>query len=164
MRSTGEVMGHAAGYGHAFAKAEVAAGTALPQSGTVFISVNDFDKGAVTKIARDLHQLGFKLLATSGTARVLELVGLPAQVINKVSEGSPHVVDALRAGEIALIINTPRGGQAHDDGGLIRGTALQLGVPIMTTLSAAAATVQGIKAVRQKPFEVRSLQLHHNQG
>jgi carbamoyl-phosphate synthase large subunit len=91
----------------------------------------------------------------------LELVGLPVTVINKVSEGSPHVVDAMRAGEIDLIINTPRGGRAHDDGGLIRGAAHQYGVPIMTTLSAAMATVQGIKAQSKKPLRVRSLQAHH---
>jgi carbamoyl-phosphate synthase large subunit len=86
---------------------------------------------------------------------------LPVRGINKVSEGSPHVVDAIRAGEIDLIINTPRGAQAHYDGGLIRGTAYLYGVPIVTTLSAAAATVQGIKALKQKPLRVRSLQAHH---
>jgi carbamoyl-phosphate synthase large subunit len=161
MRSTGEVMGHAASYGHAFAKAEMAASSHLPQSGTVFISVNDNDKGAVTKIARDLHQLGFKLVATSGTAQVLELVGLPVSRINKISDGSPHVVDAVHAGEIDLIINTPRGGRAHDDGALIRGTALIYGVPIMTTLSAAMAGVLAIRSIRKKPLSVRSLQAHH---
>jgi carbamoyl-phosphate synthase large subunit len=161
MRSTGEVMGHAASYGHAFAKAEMAASSFLPESGTVFISVNDNDKGAVTKIARDLHQLGFKLVATSGTAQVLELVGLPVSLINKISEGSPHVVDAMHAGEIDMVINTPRGGRAHDDGALIRGTAQIYGVPIMTTLSAAMASVQAIRSVRKKPLSVRSLQAHH---
>jgi carbamoyl-phosphate synthase large subunit len=162
MRSTGEVMGHASSFGHAFAKAEMAANTTLPQKGTVFISVNNYDKGAMLKIARDLHQLGFKLLATSGTAQFFESVGLPTSVINKVSEGSPHVVDAIRAGKIDLIINTPRGGQAHYDGTLIRGTAHLYGVPILTTLSAAQATVQGIRALRQKPLKVRSLQAHHS--
>jgi carbamoyl-phosphate synthase large subunit len=161
MRSTGEVMGHAASFGHAFAKAQMAVNAPLPQGGTVFISVNDNDKGAATKIARDLDQLGFELVATDGTAKVLELVGLPVQVINKVSDGSPHVVDVMREGKIDLIINTPRGGQAHYDGGLIRGAAHQFGVPIVTTLSAAMATVQGIKALRQKPLSVRSLQTHH---
>jgi carbamoyl-phosphate synthase large subunit len=161
MRSTGEVMGHASSFGHAFAKAEMAANTTLPYEGTVFISVNNYDKGAVLKIARDLHQLGFKLVATAGTAQALESVGLPVSLIDKVSEGSPNVVDAIRAGEIDLIINTPRGGQAHYDGGLIRGTANMYGVPILTTLSAAQATVQGIRALRQKPLKVRSLQTHH---
>ncbi len=161
MRSTGEVMGHASGFGHAFAKAEMAANTTLPLTGNVFISVNDYDKGAIGKIARDLHKMGFKLVATSGTAQWLEMLGLPVDVINKVSDGSPHIVDAIRAGEIDLIINTPRGGQAHYDGGLIRGMAHLYGVPIVTTLSAAAAVVQGIKALKQKPLKVRSLQVHH---
>jgi carbamoyl-phosphate synthase large subunit len=107
--------------------------------------------------------LGFKLVATLGTAKALESVGLPVTVMNKVSAGSPHVVDAIRAGEIDLIINTPRGGQAHEDGRLIRGTAALYSVPLMTTLSAASATVQGIKALHQKPLKVRSLQLHHAQ-
>jgi carbamoyl-phosphate synthase large subunit len=161
MRSTGEVMGHAASFAHAFAKAEIAASTRLPQSGTAFISVNVFDKGAVMKLARDLHQMGFKLVATQGTAAVLNQVGLPAEVMNKVSDGSPHVVDAIRAGQIDLVITTPRGGQAHMDGELLRGTAALYGVPMFTTLSAAAAAVQAIKALRQKPLKVRSLQVHH---
>ncbi|MDZ4763845.1 MAG: carbamoyl-phosphate synthase large subunit [Chloroflexota bacterium] len=161
MRSTGEVMGHASSFGHAFAKAELAASTGLPASGTVFISVNPFDRGAVMKIARDLHQLGFKLVGTIGTAEYLQDVGLPVTMINKVSDGSPHVVDAIRAGNIVLIINTPRGGQAHYDGTLIRGAAALYGVPIITTMSAASAAVQGMKAMQRKPFKVRSLQAHH---
>lgn len=162
MRSTGEVMGHASNFGHAFAKSQMATGVPLPTSGTVFISVNPFDKGAVTKIARDLHKLGFKIVATDGTAQVLNLVGVPAEVLNKVSEGSPHIVDAIRAGQIDLIINTPRGGQAHEDGRLIRGTAHLYNVPIVTTMSAAQATVQGIQALQRKPLKVRSLQTHHD--
>ncbi len=162
MRSTGEVMGHASSFGHAFAKAQMAVSAPLPEDGAVFISVNDNDKGAMLKIARDLYQLGYSLVATEGTAKLLELVGLPVETINKVSDGSPHVVDAMRDGKIALIINTPRGGQAHYDGGLIRGASHQFGIPIVTTLSAAMATVQGIKALRQKPLTVRSLQKHHH--
>ena len=164
MRSTGEVMGHASRFGHAFAKAQMAANTPLPLAGTALISVNQFDKGAVVKIARDLHQLGFSLMATAGTAGWLESVGLPVTIINKVSQGSPHVADAIRAGQVDLIINTPRGGQAHYDGRLIRGMAHQAGVPIVTTLSAAAATVQGIRALKEKPLRVRSLQTHHSQA
>jgi carbamoyl-phosphate synthase large subunit len=162
MRSTGEVMGHASNFGHAFAKAQMATGVPLPTSGKAFISVNEFDKGAVTKIARDLHKLGFELYATDGTAKVLELVGLPVKQMNKVSEGSPHIVDAIRKGEVDLILNTPRGGQAHEDGRLIRGTAALYGVPLVTTLSAAMATVQGIQALQRKPLKVRSLQVHHS--
>jgi carbamoyl-phosphate synthase large subunit len=164
MRSTGEVMGHASSFGHAFAKAELAASTRLPQAGTVFISVNPFDKGAVTKIGRDLVQLGFRLLATKGTSAVLQSAGLPVETINKVSEGSPHIGDAIRRGDVDLIINTPRGGQAHYDGALIRGLAHGYGVPIVTTMSAAMATVAGIRALRQKPLRVRSLQQHHRRA
>ena len=161
MRSTGEVMGHAGSFGHAFVKAQMATGTALPTQGAVCISVNDYDKGAVAKIARDLHSLGFRLLATGGTARWLEMVGLPVQTINKVSQGSPHIIDAMMNGDIDLMINTPRGGQAHEDGRSIRGTAHLLGIPIVTTLSAAMATVQGIRALNSKPLQVRSLQAHY---
>ncbi len=161
MRSTGEVMGHAASFGHAFVKAQMAAYMTLPQSGTVFISVNDFDKGAVARIARDLHGMGFQLVATKGTSRWLEMIGLPAESINKVHEGSPHIVDAMMDDKIDLIINTPLGGIAHEAGAVIRGTAHLLGIPIITTMSAAAASVQGIKALRDKPLAVRSLQAHH---
>ncbi|MBE2269762.1 MAG: carbamoyl-phosphate synthase large subunit, partial [Anaerolinea sp.] len=161
MRSTGEVMGHASSFGHAFAKAELAASTRLPMSGTVFISVNPYDRGAVTKIARDLHGMGFTLIGTSGTADYLSELGLPVSRVNKVSDGSPHVVDLIRAGKIDLIINTPRGGQAHYDGGLIRGTGHLYNVPIITTMSAAQAVVQAIRALRKKPLKVRSLQVHH---
>jgi carbamoyl-phosphate synthase large subunit len=161
MRSTGEVMGHASNFGHAFAKAQMAAGTPLPTSGRVFISVNPYDRGGILKIARDLDGLGFQLVATPGTADFLSSIGLTVQQINKVSAGSPHVVDAIREGQIDLIINTPRGGRAHSDGNLIRGAAQQYGVPLVTTLSAALATVQGIKALKQKPLKVLSLQKHH---
>jgi len=161
MRSTGEVMGHASTFGHAYAKSQMAANSPLPQSGNVFISVNDNDKTAVLKIARDLHQLGFVLTATAGTANALIAAGLPVTTVNKVSDGSPNIVDAVRAGDIALIINTPRGGKAHEDGSLIRGTAIAYGVPIITTLTGAMAAVQGIRSLRQKPLRVRSLQTHH---
>jgi carbamoyl-phosphate synthase large subunit len=161
MRSTGEVMGHAASFGHAFVKSQIAVGSTLPQGGVVYISVNDYDKGAVVKIARDLHQLGFELAASQGTARMLELVGLPVRVINKPSEGAPSIIDAMRAGDVGLIINTPRGRQGHMDGALMRSAAHQYGIPILTTLSAAMAAVQGIRALREKPLTVQSLQAHH---
>jgi carbamoyl-phosphate synthase large subunit len=161
MRSTGEVMGHASHFGHAFAKAEMGAGDSLPQQGTALISVNDYDKGSALKIARDLHRLGFRLLATRGTAAFLSGAGLPVQTVNKVTEGSPHVVDAIKRGEIALILNTPLGRDAHDDSVQIRQAAVRQGVPLLTTLSAAAAAVQGIKALRERELRVRSLQEHH---
>jgi carbamoyl-phosphate synthase large subunit len=161
MRSTGEVMGHASNFGHAFVKAQMATSVPLPTAGRVFISVNDYDKGAAVKIARDLHQLGFTLVATDGTSAFLKMVGIPSERINKVSQGSPHVVDSLRAGEIDLVINTPRGEEAHTDGAILRAAAVAAGVPIITTLSAAMASVQGMKAVKDKPLRVRSLQTHH---
>jgi carbamoyl-phosphate synthase large subunit len=154
-------MGHASSFGHAFAKAQIAADMTLPMSGTVFISVNDFDKSAASKIARDLHNMGFSLFATQGTADFLERTGLPVERIKKVNEGTPNILDAMRAGKIQLVINTPLGGVAHDDGLAIRSAAHQYHVPITTTLSAAQATVQGIRALKQKPFKVRSLQTHH---
>ncbi|MBW4436199.1 MAG: carbamoyl-phosphate synthase large subunit [Pleurocapsa minor GSE-CHR-MK-17-07R] len=161
MRSTGEVMGHASSFGHAFAKAEMAANTRVPLTGTVFISVNPFDRGAIAKMARDLHQMGFTLKATVGTAAFLRALNLPVEEIRKVSDGSPNIVDAIRGGQIDLIINTPRGGQAHYDGNLIRGAAHLYGVPIVTTMSAAMAVTQAIKALRLRPLRTRSLQKHH---
>ncbi|MBX3066533.1 MAG: carbamoyl-phosphate synthase large subunit [Anaerolineae bacterium] len=161
MRSTGEVMGHASSFGHAFAKAQSAADMTLPLSGAVLISVNDFDKSAISRLALDLHRMGFTILATQGTADYLERVGIPATVVRKVSEGTPNILDDLREGKIQMIINTPLGGQAHIDGMEIRTAAYRYRVPITTTLSAAAATVQGIKALKQKPLKLRSLQAHY---
>jgi carbamoyl-phosphate synthase large subunit len=161
MRSTGEVMGHASSFGHAFAKAEMAAGTTLPREGTVFISVNPFDRGAVTKIARDLAQLGFRLIATEGTAQYLGSIGLPVERVARPSDPAPNILDQIRAGDIALIINTPRGGQAHRDGLRLRGAAAAYDVPILTTMSAAMAAVQGIRALLKKPLRARSLQAHY---
>jgi carbamoyl-phosphate synthase large subunit len=161
MRSTGEVMGHASTFPHAFAKAQIAAETVLPTSGTVLITVNDFDKGAAAKLARDLHNMGFNLLATAGTAAYLARLGLPVTAIRKVSEGSQDILEAMRTGGIQMIINTSLGSQSHDDGIAIRNAAAQYRVPIMTTLSAAQASVQGIAALRKKPLRVRSMQSHH---
>ena len=161
MRSTGEVMGHAAHFGHAFAKSQLAAGTDLPQQGTVLISVNDFDKGAALKIARDLHRMGFSILATPGTADYFRRTGLPVEAVNKVSQGSPHVVDAIEQGQVALILNTPLGPMTHSDGALIRTAATKMSVPLLTTLSAAAAAVAAIRALKQEEFKYRSLQDHY---
>lgn len=161
MRSTGEVMGHASSFGHAFIKAQSAAGVPLPTSGTVCISVNTFDQGAISKIARELQSLGFKLIATDGTAKWLNSLGIVTDRVNKLSEGSPHILDKMQSGEIDLIINTPLGSQAHQDGAEIRSQAYVLGVPIITTMSAAMASMQGIKRMHQKPLSVRSLQAHY---
>ena len=161
MRSTGEVMGHAPTFGHAFVKAQAAAGTPLPTCGTVFLSVNDYDKAALGTVARDLYRFGFSLLATDGTAGWLERLGMTATRVNKVAQGKPNILDKMEAGEIDLMINTPRGGQAHEDGMLIRSRAYALGIPILTTMSAAAASVQGIRRFREKPLSARSLQAHY---
>ena len=161
MRSTGEVMGHASNFGHAFAKAQMAVKMPLPTEGTVCISVNDMDKAAMTRIARNLHRMGFNIVATGGTAEWLNRFGVPAESINKVREGSPHIVDWLEEGKIQLVINTPLGGQAHEEGALIRSKCYQVDVPIVTTMSAAMATMEGIKRHHEKPMKVRSLQAHH---
>ena len=160
MRSTGEVMGHAAHFGHAFAKSQLAAGMGLPQEGAVLISVNDYDKSAGLKIARDLHRMGFTLYATAGTAEFFRRTGLPVEMVNKVSQGSPHVVDLIRSGKVQLILNTPLGPHAHSDGADIRAAATVMNVPLLTTLSAAMAAVNAIQALRQKELSYRSLQEH----
>jgi carbamoyl-phosphate synthase large subunit len=161
MRSTGEVMGHASSFGHAFAKASLAAGEPLPTAGTVLVTVNDFDKAAAGKIARDLHRMGFDLMATSGTAGWLEMIELPVERVNKVSEGSPHVADAVASGRVDLVISTPLGPTAYADGQAIRRAAVGHRVPLLTTLSAASAAVAGIRALRDKELRVRGLQEHY---
>ena len=160
MRSTGEVMGHAAHFGHAFAKSQLAAGMGLPQQGAVLISVNDYDKSAGLKIARDLHRMGFKLYATLGTAEFFCRTGLPVEIVKKVTEGSPNVVDLIRAGQFQLILNTPLGPHAHSAGADIRAAATAMNVPLLTTLSAGMAAVAAIQALRQKGLSYRSLQEH----
>ena len=161
MRSTGEVMGHADKFGHAFAKSQLAAGMELPLEGVVLFSVNDFDKGAALKIGRDMHRFGFTLFATRGTAQLFQRVGLPVTVVNKKYEGSPHTVDLIRDGNVDLIINTPLGTQTHSDGAAIRAAAIAMNVPLRTTLSAAAAAVMGIRAMREKKLHYRNLQEHY---
>ena len=163
MRSTGEVMGHAAHFGHAFAKSQLAAGTGLPLGGAALISVNDYDKGAALKIARDLRQLGFEIIATAGTADYFSRVGLLVQRVNKVNQGSPHVVDLVQSGQVQLVINTPLGPAAHSDGAQIRTAAFNQNIPILTTLSAAAAAVAAIRSLGMKELNYRSLQVHYAQ-
>ena len=158
MRSTGEVMGISDHFGWAYAKAQMGAGCSLPLQGTVFVSVNDNDKPTVVPIARELAALGFRLLATRGTARYLQARGLEVQAIDKVGEGRPNPVDYIVNGEIQLIINTPTGKTAFVDRGAIRRAAVAYGVPTLTTLSAASAAVQAIRAMRAEPLAVRSLQ------
>jgi carbamoyl-phosphate synthase large subunit len=158
MKSTGEVMGVGRTFGEAFAKSLLAAGHKLPQQGTVFLSVNDRDKPALLPIALELAALGFHLLATGGTATYLRQQGLSVDAVLKVHEGRPHVVDRLLNGEIHLVINTPLGRPSHVDDAQIRQAAIKAGVPCITTLSGAAAAVQGIAAIRHGELGVYALQ------
>jgi carbamoyl-phosphate synthase large subunit len=161
MKSTGEVMGIDGSFGAAFAKAQIAAGTFLPHAGRAFISVPDTEKAAAVPVARRLAAQGFSLLATRGTATWLRAQGLAVETINKVQEGQPHIVDALRGGHVALVINTPVGAESYRDSFPLRRTALECRVPYFTTLAAAAAAAEGIELMRRGPFTVRPLQEHH---
>ncbi len=164
MRSTGEVMGHASGFGHAFAKSQLGAGYRLPVSGGVLITVNDFDKGAAVKLARDFHRMGFTIYATEGTGELIEKVGIPVTTLDKASdagEGRYTTIDAMRDDKIHLVINTPLGSDSRNDGRKIRTLATRMEIPLITTLSAAQASVNGIRAMGQKDLTVRSLQEHY---
>jgi carbamoyl-phosphate synthase large subunit len=161
MKSTGEVMGGAATFGTAFAKAQLAAGMELPKDGTAFISVNNHDKPAVVQIARDLRDLGFRLLATRGTANYLRAHGLNAEIVFKVNEGRPHVGDEILNDRIQMVINTPLGRESFFDDRTVRRIAMMHGVPSITTLTGAAATVNAIKALRTEGLTVRALQEYH---
>ena len=158
MRSTGEVMGLDANFGRAFAKSQIGAGQKLPLSGTVFISVKDADKEFALAPARALKEMGFELLATRGTAKFLEAQGIDVRLVNKVLEGRPHVVDAIKNGEVQLVFNTTEGSQALSDSLSIRRTALQMKVPYYTTVAGAAAATEAIAALRQGALEVAPLQ------
>jgi len=161
MRSTGEVMGIADSFGMAFAKAQASADGPLPLSGAVFITVNNDDKPTVTPIARRFHELGFKVLATDGTARYLRQRGVPAERVLKVYEGRPNAVDLVVSGQVQLLINTPLGKLTQQDDYILRRTALQHRVPYTTTMSAASAACDAIIAVKSRVGEVRSLQEWH---
>jgi carbamoyl-phosphate synthase large subunit len=159
MRSTGEVMGIARDFPTAFAKAQAAAGAKLPTSGTAFITVADSDKPAATGIATQLHDLGFEIVATRGTARALQRMGIPARPINKLADGSPHVVDWIERGDVDLVINTPVGTGARSDGYEIRTAAVARRIPCITTMAGGMAAVRAIAAaIRGGEPEVVSLQ------
>ena len=162
MKSTGEVMGGASTFGAAFAKAQLAAGQRLPDRGTAFISVNDDDKPNVIRVADELKKLGFKLMASRGTAAYLRAHGIDAGVVFKINEGRPHVGDQLLSRQINLIINTPLGRESFFDDLTVRRAAMILGVPVITTLTGAAATVSAIKALRREKLTVCSLQDYHH--
>ncbi len=158
MRSTGEVMGVDENFGRAFAKSQIGAGHRLPQSGSVFISLKNDDKDEAIAPARALAGMGFKLVATRGTAKSLEEAGLPVTRINKVLEGRPHIVDAIKNGEIQLIFNTTEGVQALADSASIRRTAVTMKVPYYTTMAGAVAAAEAIAALRSGSLEVAPLQ------
>jgi len=161
MRSTGEVMGLDSDLGIAYAKSQMAANSPLPLSGRVFISVSDHHKKGVAPVARQFVDLGFDLVATSGTAAVLEAAGLKVERILKVSEGRPNAIDLLKNKEIQLVINTPGGATPRADEVKIRTTAVYTGTPIMTTLSGARAAALGIAALKKTGYGVRTLQEYH---
>ena len=162
MRSTGEVMGVGANFGEAFGKAQLSAGTPLPEDGTVFISVNDRDKAAAVEVAAKFVEFGFQIAATRGTAAVLKAGGLPVKTIFKVNEGRPNAVDLLKAGSLKLIIYTTTGGHSFSDEQAIRRNTVAYRVPCITTMSGAKAAVQAIASRRQDPIRVWSLQEIHN--
>ncbi len=158
MKSTGEVMGLDADFGRAFAKSQLGSGIELPQRGTVFVSVRDRDKPAVIEPCQRLIEMGFALLATGGTAAFLRQGGLAVEVINKVLEGRPHIVDRMLSGGVHLMFNTTEGAQAIADSFSLRRTALTLGIPYYTTTAGMRAAVQAIAALRAGSLEVASLQ------
>ena len=161
MKSTGEVMGLDVAFGGAFAKAQLAAGNRIATEGTAFISVNDNDKIKAMPIARQLHDLGFKLLATEGTFKAMKKEGIPARMLNKVGRGRPNAVDLMINGEIHLIINTPLGKTARFDEANIGRTAMAHNIPCLTTLSASWAMVQAIRSLRSEKLDVIALQEYY---
>jgi carbamoyl-phosphate synthase large subunit len=161
MKSTGEVMGISEDFGMAFAKSQIAAGYRIPTSGTVFISVNDFDKAGVFPHAKALREMGFRILATRGTQEYLSTRGVECDFVYKVNEGRPNVVDFIKDGEIAIVFNTPLGRESFYDDGAIRKSATLHGVLVVTTLTATAATVLAIRAMRERTLDLLSLQEIH---
>ena len=162
MKSTGEVMGIASDFPTAFGKAQAAAGAGLPAEGTVFITVTDTDKPAATQLAARFHDAGFEVVATAGTAQAISRMGVPVRAINKLAEGSPHVVDHIEDGTVDLVINTPTGRGARSDGYEIRTAAVRHGVPCITTMTGASAATRAIVAAREAPGDPISLQELHS--
>ena len=162
MKSTGEVMGVDADFGLAFAKSQIAASGNLPTAGTVFLSVRERDKLAVAALATRLAALGFRLMATGGTAQVIQRAGVPVERVYKVTEGvRPHIVDRMKNGEVAMLVNTPEGRSARLDSYSIRRTAVTMGIPHFTTMAAAEAAAEAIGALRKEQMTIRSLQEYH---
>ncbi|MBI2083031.1 MAG: carbamoyl-phosphate synthase large subunit [Deltaproteobacteria bacterium] len=164
MKSTGEVMGIGQDFGVAFAKSQIAAGNILPLQGKIFLSVKDSDKPLIGGIVKKLLRAGFSIVATRGTANYLRGADMPTEIINKVAEGSPHIVEALERGEITMVINTVEGRIPALDSFSIRRTTLMKGIPYFTTISAAMAAVDGILAMKEKGLTVRSIQEYHQRA
>jgi carbamoyl-phosphate synthase large subunit len=162
MKSTGEVMGVSKSYGQAFAKAQLAAGQRLPRKGSIFLSVSDHDKRHCGPLGKELHSLGFRLIATRGTAAALEAAGVPAEPVYKVNEGRPNIVDLVKTGKVDMIINTPLGRESFYDEKSIRRAAIRYNIPCITTLSAAHAAALGIRALAEQSLEVSPLQSLHS--
>ncbi len=161
MKSTGEVMGVDDTFGKAYVKAQLSAGSVLPKSGVAFISVNQHDKNLISKIAADLVEVGFKIVATRGTARILRAAGIEVEIVYKVNEGRPHIVDYIKSGKVDLIINTPLGRESFFDEKAIRRAAVNHRIPCITTIPGAAAAVNGIRELRRERLNVRSIQEYH---
>ncbi|HKN41478.1 MAG TPA: carbamoyl phosphate synthase large subunit, partial [Sphingomicrobium sp.] len=162
MKSTGEVMGIDSNFDIAFAKSQLGGGVILPEKGTVFVSVKDSDKDHITPAAQKMIELGFKLIATGGTAAHLEAQGLPVERVNKVAQGRPHIVDRIVDGDVQLVFNTTEGWQSLKDSQTIREAALKNKVPYFTTAPASLATARAIEALRGHALEVKSLQSYYS--
>ncbi len=164
MKSTGEVMGIDYDFGIAYYKAELAAGMRLPTEGTVFISVRDKDKERIVPVAKKLLEIGFKILATEGTAKFLKKHGIDAGIVLKVSQGRPNILDLIINKRVDLIINTPSGKRGKTEGFMIRRAAVDYGVPYITTVAGAVAAVKAIEAIKHGRMTVKSIQEYHEEA
>jgi carbamoyl-phosphate synthase large subunit len=158
MRSTGEVMGIADNFSAAYGKSQAAANSPLPTKGKVLISLQKNTRHRAIEIAQKLHQLGFSVSATEGTANAFREAGIPVETVKKIEEGRPNVVDIITNKEVSLVINTPSGAHSRKDGYAIRNAALGAGVPIITTIAAAAAATEAIESLQKEDWKIRSLQ------
>ena len=151
-------MGISPNFSLAFAKSQLAAGTVLPREGNVFVSVAERAKGQIVELVKHLHAMNYSILATEGTGKVLAAAGIPSQHVKKLREGHPNLLDFLADGEVALVMNTPRGKGARTDEGKIRAAAVQAGVPCLTTIEAATAAVKALEALRDEEMGVQAIQ------
>jgi carbamoyl-phosphate synthase large subunit len=163
MKSTGEVMGIDESFEMAYAKSQIAAGQKLPLAGKIFVSVQDKDKPVIYPIVKEFVNLGFEILASSGTGGFLQAKGLSVRIIQKVYEGRPNVVDYMKNNEIALIVNTPSGKKPRKDITSIRTIAVSRGISLVTTIPGAKATLLAIKKLKETPLKVKSLQAYHRE-